>query len=96
MRKAQPAPEFPVAPFDKLDAYALRAMNAGTATSEEQRRALKWIVNGAAMLTSQSFVPGQQDQTSFNEGRRNVAKQIMHLMVCELNPTPPAVAASRS
>lgn len=96
MKRPQPAPDFPVAPFDKFDAYALRAMNAGAATPEEQKRALAWIVNAAAMFTSQSFVPGHSDQTSFNEGRRNVAKQIMHLMVCELNPSPPAAATSRS
>lgn len=96
MKRAKPAPDFPVAPFEKHDAYALRAMNAGAATADEQRRALAWIVNAAAMFTSQSFVQGQQDQTSFNEGRRNVAKQIMHLMVCELNPTPPDAAATRS
>lgn len=81
-----------MAPYEKLDAYALRALSNGTATTEEQQRALKWIVNGAAMLTSQSFVPGQPDVSNFNEGRRNVAKQIMHLLVCELEP----VTAGRS
>ena len=89
-RATVPAPEFPVAPFENYDAFALRALSAGTATAEEQKRALRWIVNGAAMLTSQSFVPGSADVTAFNEGRRNVAKQITHLIVCDLEPAPPA------
>lgn len=85
-RKQVPPPDFAVAPFTKQDAYAIRALTRGQAGPEDQRRALAWIVNGAAMLSSQSFVPGQQDVTAFNEGRRNVAKQILHLTVCELDP----------
>jgi hypothetical protein len=85
-RALQPPPAFPVAVFDKFDAYAIRALTAGEATKDQQQRAMKWIVNGAAMLMSQAFVPGQPDTTAFNEGRRNVAKQILHLTACELEP----------
>ena len=85
-REPKPAPAFPVAPFDRNDAIAIRALTDGVASADQQKRALKWIVNGAAMLTSQSFVAGQADVTAFNEGRRCVAKQIIHLTVCELEP----------
>ena len=80
---AEPAP-LEVAAFDLTDAYALRALHAGQATAEQQQRAMRWIINGAAMAMGQSFVPGQPDKTAFNEGRRNVAKQVIHLTVCDL------------
>jgi hypothetical protein len=85
MRKAEwEPPRLDVAPFTAFEAMAMRALQTGTATPDQQQAAMKWIVNGAGMLTSQSFVPGQTDQTAFHEGRRNVAKQIIHLTVCDL------------
>jgi hypothetical protein len=73
-----------VAPFTLQEAYAVRALERGTATPEQQIAAMRWIVNGAAMAMGQSFVAGQPDRTAFNEGRRNVAKQIIHLTVVDV------------
>lgn len=87
MKKTTREVTLEVAAFSVGEARAIRAVKHGVATPEQQTLALQWIVNGAGMFTGQSFVPGEPDRTSFNEGRRNVAKQIIHLTVCDLNET---------
>jgi hypothetical protein len=78
-------PPLEVAEFTDRDAYAIRSLAKGEATPEQQKLALQWIMQGAGMLTSQSMVFGSPDRTAFNEGRRNVAKQIVHLTVVDLD-----------
>ena len=69
---------------------ALKALEAGEATPEQQRRALQAIVKGFARTHDQSFVPDEPaTHTAFLEGRRFVGNQILrHLKrpMKELHP----------
>lgn len=75
------------APYMIADATAMQALQAGTATAEQQKRALRWIVHGAAATYDISFRPGAEDgrrNTDFAEGRRWVGLQIVKLLNAKL------------
>lgn len=81
-KRAVPPPVEAPAPCDEADEYALRALQTGTATSDQQRRALKWIVEQAAGSYDQPFRPGADGDrdTAFACGRMFVGQQIVHLL----------------
>jgi hypothetical protein len=54
------------------DLAAVKALHAGTATPEQQRRALDWIMKRAAGIGEVSFHPGDSHATAFKDGRRFV------------------------
>lgn len=72
-------PWFP-ADYDIADVAAIQALVAGQATADQQKRALRWIVESASGAYDQSFVPGEPDVMAFLEGRRSVGNQIVKLM----------------
>jgi hypothetical protein len=68
--------------YDVIDVQAIQALVRGDATSDQQQRALRWIVEQAAGTYDQSFWPGGEDgrrNTDFSEGRRFVGNQIVKL-----------------
>jgi len=72
----------------KADISAVKALSNGTANSEQQVRALKWIVENASMYYDLSFSPGGDDgrrDTDFAEGRRYVGGQIVKLTKLDLS-----------
>lgn len=80
------APWKPVG-YDLPDIVALQALQQGTADAEQQKRALKWIVEVASGRDEQSFYPGGEDgrrNTDFAEGRRFVGNSIVKML--RLNP----------
>jgi len=68
------------APFDPADATAVQALFDGRADEEQQRRAIRWILDGPCRVHDLSYVPGDPTATAFNEGSRWVAKQIGELL----------------
>lgn len=68
------------APWDNGDAVAIQALERGEATADQQKRALAWIINAAAMTYDETFVAGQQDVTAFLAGRRSVGTQVVKLL----------------
>jgi hypothetical protein len=76
-RVAPPPVEYP-AGCDDADHYALKSLQAGNASAEQQRRALKWIVEKAAGAYDQPYRPGAPDETAFACGRMFVGQQIVH------------------
>lgn len=68
------------AEWDKADAHAIKALAAGTATEDQQRRALNWIVHKAAGTYDMTFRPEGDRDTSFAEGRRFVGNQLVKLI----------------
>lgn len=76
--KPKRQPWFP-AEYDTQDIAAVQAVATGTASAEQQRRALRWIIESCAGAYNQSFIPGQSDVTAFLEGRRSVGNQIVKL-----------------
>ena len=75
------------APWELADASAIQAMANGTANPEQQKRALKWIIEAAAGTYEMSYRPGGEDgrrDTDFAEGRRMVGNQIVKLIKANL------------
>lgn len=67
------------AAWETQDAAAIQALTLGKATPEQQQRALRWIVEGAANVHGDTFVPGSDDVSAFLQGRRDVGRQIVKL-----------------
>lgn len=71
--------------WELADAAALQAIERGTATPEQQTRALKWIINKAAATYDMSYRPGDPYDTSFAEGRRFCGLQVVKLLHINLS-----------
>lgn len=78
------APPYFACSWEVPDAAALQALAAGTASEDQQRRALDWIINQAAGTYDVSFQPGLADATAFHEGRRFVGLQVVKLLKLNL------------
>lgn len=75
------APYAPVR-YEKADAMALQALEMGTATEEQQKRALKFIIEKVARTYDVSFCPGPEGdrETAMAEGRRFVGLQLITIL----------------
>ena len=71
---------FAPATWTPADIYAIQACIAGTATPEQQQRAIAWIVYNAAATDDVEYRPDARDH-AFSSGRRFVGLQIRKLMV---------------
>lgn len=65
--------------YDIADASAIQALIAGTATPDQQQRAIAWIVNNAAGTYEVCFEPDNERTTAFESGRRFVGIEIVKL-----------------
>lgn len=67
-------------PYELADASAFQALAAGTASAEQQRRVLTWLVaaSGTYDLSYRPGVQGDRD-TTFAEGKRHVGLQVVKL-----------------
>lgn len=76
--RANSKPWIPVGYDDALTG-AIKALAVGNASSDQQQRALKWIVEAAAATYDMSYRPGEDGRrdTDFHEGRRFVGNQIV-------------------
>lgn len=86
-RKSAPPAREPWHPaaWEPADVGAIQALHRGDASPDQQRRALKWIIESAAMTYDEAFVPGQPDVKDFLLGRMNVGKQIVKCLKINLN-----------
>lgn len=74
------------AEYEQADGFALKALSAGEATPDQQRRALEWIIDYAGTY-AMSYRPGGEDgrrDTDFAEGQRSVGLQIVKMIT--INP----------
>ena len=88
--KKESHPWYP-APYEKADVSALQALRNGTATQEQQHRALEYIVGTLAGKNDLSYRPGGEEgrrDTDFSEGRRYVGLQISKLLNMNLSSIP--------
>ena len=78
---AEHAPWKP-APYEPADAAALQALAQGSATADQQKRALDWLVKKCCRTYDLSYRPGEEGRrdTDFAEGRRSVGLQIVTLL----------------
>lgn len=79
MRRPDSAPWKPPQ-YEEADAHAFRALHAGTATPEQQRRALDFIIDSLAGTYDLSYRPSSDRDTAFAEGRRFVGLQIVKFL----------------
>ena len=72
---------------EPADAGAIQAMARGTATGEQQKRALAWIIERAAATYETSYRKGGPEgdrETVFAEGRRFVGNLIVGVVKLKL------------
>lgn len=69
------------AAFDPADAAAFQALQRGTASSDQQKRALDWLVKKCCATYDLSYRPGLEGEreTAFAEGKRFVGLAIVKL-----------------
>ena len=79
--------------WEDADVYALKALQAGTANGDQQKRALDWIITKAAGAYDLSFRSGDQHDTSFAEGRRSVGLQVIKLVNLDISAVKQAERA---
>lgn len=65
--------------WDLPDAAALQALSAGTATPEQQKRALNWIVYKACGTYDLDYRPDDREH-AFTSGRRFVGLECVKLL----------------
>ena len=68
-------------PYEPADASAMQALVIGEADGDQQKRALKWIIESASSTYDLSFRPGSDGdrETAFAEGRRFVGLNVVKL-----------------
>jgi hypothetical protein len=67
------------APYDKYDVRAVQALASGVANEEQQKRALKYIIEILSAAYDLPYYPDDRD-TAFACGRQYVGKQLVKLM----------------
>ena len=67
-------------PYTDETVYAMKALTAGTATAEQQKHALDWIIKTLAGTYEMSFRPDSERETDFQEGKRFVGLQIVKMI----------------
>ena len=75
-------------PYEKAVASALQQLAAGTASPDQQKRALDWIIKQACGTYDQAFRPGGQDgarETDFALGRQFAGQQIVKMLHLNLS-----------
>lgn len=70
------------------DAHAIKAIQTGTASPEQQKQSLDWILKGACGLPDWPYEAGNHDETNINLGRHFVGHQIMKLLKADLSTVP--------
>lgn len=67
------------APYDLADVHAMQNLAQGTATKDQQIRALKWIVETASRVYDGTYSPLSPRDSDFAAGMRWVGLQIVKL-----------------
>jgi len=65
------------AEFDDYDFAAFKALQSGTASEAQQKRALDCVIRKVARTYDLSYRPASERETCFAEGRRFVGLQII-------------------
>lgn len=76
-KRTDPPPPFLPADYHLADLTAVQAIAAGTATADQQRRALKWIVEQVCDTYGLGWHPDGGHASSFVAGRRFAGLQIV-------------------
>jgi hypothetical protein len=66
-------------PYSNAEAYAIKALAAGTANAGQQKIAIDWILRAAGTYDV-TFQPDSERATSYAEGKRAVGLQVVKLI----------------
>jgi hypothetical protein len=77
-RKLPPGTCWAPAPWDPADATAVQQVLLGRATEDQQKRAMKWVIEAACATYDFHYHPSERD-TAFALGRAFVGQQIVKL-----------------
>lgn len=80
--------------YTEAEVQALRALQRGTASAEQQERALAYIIR-AAGTHDQSYRPGDSEATAFAEGKRFVGTTLVWMLKSAPTRTDPDKIATR-
>lgn len=83
LKKGEPAPYF-VRNYEDHEIHAIQAMSLGTANPEQQKMALKFIVEALAGTYDVSYRSSSDRDTSFCEGRRFVGLKLITMIKLNL------------
>lgn len=67
-------------PYSEKEVRCIQALNRGDATPEQQRNALKFIIEIVAGTYDMSFRPESERDTCFAEGRRYTGLTLVKLL----------------
>ena len=70
---------------DKATHRAVQALAQGDAGPEDQKRAIRWIIEEAAMTYDEPFRPGMPDAVNYVLGRRSVGLAIVKCINTRIN-----------
>lgn len=59
---------------------AIKALNAGNASPQQQQTALRWILHAACALQGEPYFPASERDTAYMLGRQYVGRQILGLI----------------
>lgn len=79
MSKTKPPEVWAPAKYDIADVTAVQELAKGTATPDQQKRALNWIIHNAALTYDLEYRTDSRDH-AFASGRRDVGLQIVSLL----------------
>lgn len=68
------------APWEDRHVFAIQGLQAGTASPDQQKAALKWIIEGACGHNDWAYRPSSERDTAMFLGRQFVAKQLIKLL----------------
>lgn len=77
VRKNAPVP---IPKFEDADAYAIQALERGQASPEQQKRALRWIIDCACLTYDFCDKPDSDRLAAIFDGRRFAGLQIVKLI----------------
>lgn len=87
-RKAPAHDPWSPVPYDDMTVLAIKAVAGGTASDDQQRHAMRFIIEQMCATYDLSFRPGASDgdrATAFAEGRRFPGLQLVKLINLPLN-----------
>lgn len=79
MPKVEQQPWHP-AKYDDDDVRSIQAMATGTATADQQKTAIKWIVESVCGTYDVTYFADSERNTAYAEGKRGVGLQIVKLV----------------
>lgn len=82
-KKLTPPPPYTPVVYTRADVSAIQAISRGTATADQQQRALQWLVHSASRAYDLEYRPDSRDH-AFASGMRFVGLSVIKLINLDL------------